>query len=154
MEVYVPLILYMFIDIEFINPPPSQGRQRTRVNYEEKSQAKIVMKGMVSREEFLFEGPKIKTVFYEGNLMAFNFWLSFCEENRSFCWYTSIKSFTDCENAFSNPLQVPNPFIFRKGANSKMGETRSPTQNSPFYLLHVQMCNDDYRHDFLHILFP
>jgi hypothetical protein len=58
-------LLYMFIDIEYINPPPSQGRRRARANYEEEAQAKVVMKGMVSRDEFLYEGPTIKTVFYE-----------------------------------------------------------------------------------------
>jgi hypothetical protein len=51
-------LLYMFIDIEYINPPPSQGRRKTRVTYEEEMQAKVVMKGMVSRDEFLIEGPK------------------------------------------------------------------------------------------------
>jgi hypothetical protein len=58
-------LLYMFIDIEYINPPPSQGRRKARINYEEETQAKVVMKGKVSRDEFLFNGPKIKTVFYE-----------------------------------------------------------------------------------------
>jgi hypothetical protein len=42
------------------------------------------IKGTVSRDEYLFEGPKNQsnTVLFELELMAFlNFWLSFYEEN-------------------------------------------------------------------------
>jgi hypothetical protein len=54
MEVYVPL-LYMFIDIEYINPSPSQGRRKAMVTHEEETQAKVVMKGMVSRDKFVLK---------------------------------------------------------------------------------------------------
>jgi hypothetical protein len=60
-------------------------------------------KGIGSQDD-LFEGRKIKSVFFMNAESFHNIWLVFCGENYKF-WLAFMKSLTNSENPSSNPLQ-------------------------------------------------